>query len=86
MAVGDQFPLVKRGQTPMQWGMQYAVGMQYVVGVSAKEVNSHSGLSTYGYCTPTAYCVTTTYCVLHTPLHGFDLFTLKVMVPTTHIY
>ena len=29
--------------------------------------------------TPTAYCI------LHISLHGFDLFALKVAVPTTHI-
>ena len=33
--------------------------------------------------TPTAYWVPTAYCIPHCV--GFDLFALKVMVPTTHI-
>ena len=70
----------------MQWGMQYTVGTQhavgtqytvgtqYAVGVSAKR-STHT---VYFFApTPTAYCIP--HCV------GFDLFALKVMVPTTHI-
>ena len=33
--------------------------------------------------TPTAYCIPTAHCIptVHTPLHGFDLFALKVIGP-----
>ena len=71
-------PLVQKGQTH---AVGYAACSRYAIGVGAKRVNFHSGLSKYA----TKYCVLCTYCVLHTPLHGFDLFSLKVMVPTTRI-
>ena len=71
MGGGDRYLYCKKVK-PMQWVTQYAVGMRYTV--DAKKVNSHSVLFAP---TPTAYCIP--YCV------GFDLFALKVMVPTTHI-
>ena len=54
----------------MQWGTQYAVGTQYTVGMQ--------------YAAGTQYTVGVS-AKRSTPLCAFDLYALKVMVPTTDI-